>query len=303
MGRKSVKKNPNIYQRLRDGLDLTREEASELLEAISADRIEKIENERSPAQPEEVLLMSEKYKAPSLCNYYCANECPIGRRYVPEVKVSNLAQIILQMVSSLNAVSSQKDRLIEIAADSQIENDELEDFVSIQEQLEQSHVPAAPEVDTSHLPRGEILRDESGTHYVNREFGIACDLDGDWYILSDEELAQVAGLTVDTVAGEDVRDAFASAQIFCEFGALRPSDSASMMLMIEDLEKSGFPELSEEEYREASVAELKPQADALGATRFSASENQVRVRPKQGQSSTGRMHRFLSKQSTNCRVL
>ena len=137
MGRKSVKKNPNIYQRLRDGLDLTREEASELLEAISADRIEKIENERSPAQPEEVLLMSEKYKAPSLCNYYCANECPIGRRYVPEVKVSNLAQIILQMVSSLNAVSSQKDRLIEIAADSQIENDELEDFVSIQEQLEQ----------------------------------------------------------------------------------------------------------------------------------------------------------------------
>ena len=108
----------------------------------------------------------------------------------------------------------------------------------IQEQLEQSHVPAAPEVDTSHLPRGEILRDENGTHYVNREFGIACDLDGDWYILSDEELAQVAGLTVDTVAGEDVRDAFASAQIFCEFGALRPSDSASMMLMIEDLDKA-----------------------------------------------------------------
>ena len=145
----------------------------------------------------------------------------------------------------------------------------------IQEQLEQSHVPAAPEVDTSPLPRGEILRDESGTHYVNREFGIACDLDGDWYILSDEELAQVAGLTVDTVAGEDVRDAFASAQIFCEFGAVRPYDSANMMLMIEDLEKSGFPELSEEEYREASVAELKPQADARGATRFSVSENQV----------------------------
>ncbi len=161
MGRKSVKKNPNIYQRLRDGLDLTREEASELLEAISADRIEKIENERSPAQPEEVLLMSEKYKAPSLCNYYCANECPIGRRYVPEVKVSNLAQIILQMVSSLNAVSSQKDRLIEIAADSQIENDELEDFVSIQEQLEQisQSVEALQLWSEKMLAEGNIDRD------------------------------------------------------------------------------------------------------------------------------------------------
>ncbi len=145
----------------------------------------------------------------------------------------------------------------------------------IQEQLEQSHVPAAPEVDTSHLPRGEILRDEDGTHYVNREFGIACDLDGDWYILSDEELAQVAGLTVDTVAGEDVRDAFASAQIFCEFGALRPSDSASMMLMIEDLDKARGGDVSEEEYREISLAQLQPQADALGASKFSASKNQV----------------------------
>ena len=145
----------------------------------------------------------------------------------------------------------------------------------IQEQLEQSHVPAAPEVDTSHLPRGEILRDEDGTHYVNREFGIACDLDGDWYILSDEELAQVAGLTVDTVAGEDIRDAFASAQIFCEFGALRPSDSASMMLMIEDLDKARGGDVSEEEYREISLAQLQPQADALGASKFSASKNQV----------------------------
>ena len=130
-------------------------------------------------------------------------------------------------------------------------------------------------MDTSHLPRGEILRDENGTHYVNREFGIACDLDGDWYILSDEELAQVAGLTVDTVAGEDVRDAFASAQIFCEFGALRPSDSANMMLMIEDLDKAGGGDVSEEEYREISLAQLQPQADALGASKFSATKNQV----------------------------
>ena len=48
-------------------------------------RIEKIENERVEAHPEEILVMADKYKAPELCNYYCSNQCAIGRQYVPEV--------------------------------------------------------------------------------------------------------------------------------------------------------------------------------------------------------------------------
>ena len=45
MGRKSTKENKNIYQTSRETAGLTREGASELLEFISSDRIEKIENE------------------------------------------------------------------------------------------------------------------------------------------------------------------------------------------------------------------------------------------------------------------
>ena len=47
MGRKSTKDNKNVYQLSREELGLTREAAAELLEYISADRIEKIENEKS----------------------------------------------------------------------------------------------------------------------------------------------------------------------------------------------------------------------------------------------------------------
>ena len=47
MARKSTKENKNIYQRTREALDLTREEASELLVTMSPERIEKIESERS----------------------------------------------------------------------------------------------------------------------------------------------------------------------------------------------------------------------------------------------------------------
>ena len=136
MARVSTKENKNIYQLTREGLKLSREAASELLESIPPERIEKIENERSLPHPDEVLVMSDKYMQPSLCNYYCANQCPIGQEYVPEIKVKDLSQIVLEMLASLNSVSRQKDRLIEITADGKISGDELEDFIFIQEELE-----------------------------------------------------------------------------------------------------------------------------------------------------------------------
>lgn len=112
MARVSTKENKNIYQLTRESLKLTRESASELLETISPERIEKIENERSLPYPDEVLTMAEKYRQPNLCNYYCANQCPIGQQYVPEIQIKDLSQIVLEMLASLNSMHRQKERLI-----------------------------------------------------------------------------------------------------------------------------------------------------------------------------------------------
>ena len=136
MGRASTKENKNKYQLVREELGLSREKASELLEGLSPERIEKIENERSLPQPDEVLLMAQKYRRPSLCNYYCSHECPIGKQYVPEVEIKELSSIVLEMLASLNAVNKEKDRLIEITADGKISTDEIDDFIFIQEELE-----------------------------------------------------------------------------------------------------------------------------------------------------------------------
>ena len=136
MARVSTKENKTPYQTTREGLKLTRETASELLETISPERIEKIENERSLPYPDEVLLMSDKYKQPTLCNYYCANQCPIGAQYVPEIKIKDLSQIVLETIASLNAMQKKKERLIEITVDGQISDDEIADFVFIQKELE-----------------------------------------------------------------------------------------------------------------------------------------------------------------------
>lgn len=136
MGRVSNKENKNVYFEARESLKLSREKASELLESIPPERIERIENEKLMPHPDEILIMAEKYKRPDLCNFYCANQCSIGKQYVPEIKIKELSQIVLEMLASLNSMQKRKDRLIEISADGQIDCDEIEDFIFIQEELE-----------------------------------------------------------------------------------------------------------------------------------------------------------------------
>ena len=136
MGRASTKANKNQFQLAREELGLTREKASEVLKTITPDRLEKIENEKTNPYPEEILAMAEGYQKPDLCNFYCSNVCPIGQVYVPEVKIKDLSCIVLEMLSSLNKMNTKKDRLIEIAADGSITNDEIDDFIEIRDELE-----------------------------------------------------------------------------------------------------------------------------------------------------------------------
>ncbi len=136
MARASVKENKTIYQIKREELGLSREKAAEQLRYITPERIERIESRKTNANPDEVVLMAEKYNCPHLCNYFCANECAIGKQYVPEIKAKDLSQIILEMLASLNSMQRKQERLIEITSDGVIEEEELQDFIAIQNELE-----------------------------------------------------------------------------------------------------------------------------------------------------------------------
>jgi hypothetical protein len=61
-------------------------------------------------------------------------------QYVPEIKVKDLSQIVLETIASLNTMQRQKERLIEITVDGKISRDELKDFVYIQQELEKISV-------------------------------------------------------------------------------------------------------------------------------------------------------------------
>ncbi len=141
MGKKSVKENKNIYQISREARNLTREKAADLMEFISDDRIEKIESEKSYPHPDEIVAMSKAYKNPSLCNYYCANECPIGEATrVPQLQLKELSTIVLEILNSLDRMDDEKSKFINIAVDGMITEDEIADFAKIKRELDKISV-------------------------------------------------------------------------------------------------------------------------------------------------------------------
>ena len=71
-----------------------------------------------------------------MCNYFCSHECPIGIEYVPEIRAKDLSQITLEMLATLNKLTHEKERLIEITVDGELSEDEIPDFLKIKDQLE-----------------------------------------------------------------------------------------------------------------------------------------------------------------------
>ena len=137
MGRKSVNPNKNIYWTARVDAGLTREAASDMMECISTDTIERIEYGKRSPQPEEVLQMADCYNKPLLCNHYCAHDCPIGEKYVPPTNERSLAEIAVSMLNSLNILYREKENFIQLIADGDISPDEKEEFDEFQEHLKQ----------------------------------------------------------------------------------------------------------------------------------------------------------------------
>lgn len=105
--------------------------------AVSDSKIEKFEYEMQEPTPYDIIQMADAYGRPDLCNYYCSHKCEIGHRYVPEVEVSDLSNIILETIASLNEINPLTTRLIQIARDGKISDDEIKDFAFISNKLDE----------------------------------------------------------------------------------------------------------------------------------------------------------------------
>lgn len=146
MGKASTKENKSIYQIAREELHLTRADATTKIpgnddfpgmDGVTESRLVKLEHGDVAIQPEDVVAMAKRYNKPELRNYYCCNECPIGKIDAPEVTYTGgVHEILVNMAVSLKNVNHEKIRLMEILEDGKIDSDEVEDYEKICEELE-----------------------------------------------------------------------------------------------------------------------------------------------------------------------
>lgn len=148
MSKKATKAADNIYYKARMEAAATndkfnsREGAAEVI-GIDRTRLARIELDSICAYPEEVLMMSEVYNAPELENYFCCEQCPIGKHAVPHIELENVDRISIQLSYSLEyEVPSIRKKLMDIVADGVISEDEKPQLQNVLDSLEKISIEA-----------------------------------------------------------------------------------------------------------------------------------------------------------------
>ena len=104
--------------------------------SIDRGRLFRIESGLTLPHPEEVHLMAGLYDAPEIRNYYCANSCPLGCNFA-EAKVQDLDRISLKALSIFRRINDTQDKLLDIAEDGRVTEEEKEDMEEVLRNLEE----------------------------------------------------------------------------------------------------------------------------------------------------------------------
>lgn len=111
----------------------SRENAAELL-GVSVSTLANYELGITKSVPVEmVVLMADLYNAPELKYMYCKNDCPIGKCHPYNGKEQTLESMVIQLVNSFDddRMHDMKKKLLEIAEDGEVTEDETEAFQKI----------------------------------------------------------------------------------------------------------------------------------------------------------------------------
>ncbi len=148
MGAHPTKAAGNMYYQCRKQAALyndklnSREGAAELLN-ISPSTLADYELGLTKVVPvDKVVLMADTYNAPELRNYYCTNECPIGRDSVPKLEVRELDRLTIKVLAAFNETVAIKQDLINIAEDGVITDNEIPILKKILDNLDKLSISA-----------------------------------------------------------------------------------------------------------------------------------------------------------------
>ena len=122
--KKAARKKP-LLNNCESAQDLVYIERTKLLSIESGDKI---------PSPDDVVSMSKVYDAPELCNYYCTNQCPIGKDK-PTLIYDDLNEIAVRLMTALHFLQQSTDTIYRVLEDGKINEHEQKDFMKIIETL------------------------------------------------------------------------------------------------------------------------------------------------------------------------
>ena len=121
---------------------LASREGVEGITGIGESRLYRLENDAANPYPDEIVLMARLYGCPELKNWYCRQYCPIGKN-LPEVKDLTLDRISVRIMASMERLSDQRGRLLNLVEDGIISEQEkpvLEEIIQLLDSLNEDRL-------------------------------------------------------------------------------------------------------------------------------------------------------------------
>lgn len=133
-----------IYQKIREEVSkknknlVSREKAAKVL-GISPMSLNNYEMGVTVPPAKIITKMAEIYGTPELRYHYCRNICEMDSPHIPDVDINltslDVERLTLRLLKSLKAVPGMKERLIDIAEDGVINEEEIASFNKILDEL------------------------------------------------------------------------------------------------------------------------------------------------------------------------
>lgn len=126
------------YIKARKDKGFSREQAVDAMSnAMSPDRLQRLENGKVALQPQDVLAMSKAYNMPELRNHYCTNNCPIGKEYIPEIEMcTNIYELLVNITLLIETAYNDRFKLLEKLAQGKAPAFDDNEFYIIQDNLD-----------------------------------------------------------------------------------------------------------------------------------------------------------------------
>lgn len=138
---------------------------------------------------------------------------------------------------------------------------------------EPAETSAPAESQENTLPKGTVTVTADSARYENAWLGLACGLNEDWYIYSEEEMAQTAGLTAEQYEGTAYEEMLKKSDMFYDFFAARTDGTANISV---NFSYTGTViSVDMDKYLEMLIPQLKSAVEAGGMSDVTITKNTV----------------------------